>query len=120
MIYTEKQKQKRNTANATGIPSLVKEQYETMSGLSFDDVRVHYNSGSPAQFHALAYTRNNHIYIGPGQEKHLKHELGHVIQQKLGMVRPTGYLNGVAVNDNPRLERAADALDRNVIQRYLI
>lgn len=46
--------------------------------------------------------------MGPEQEKHLPHELGHVVQQKKGMVSPTTHINGLAVNDEPALEREAD------------
>ncbi len=38
----------------------------------------------------LAYMQGNHIYVAPSQEKHLRHELGHVVQQRQGVVRPTG------------------------------
>lgn len=67
-------------SNNTGIPAEMKERAETASGLSFDDVRVHYNSGKPSQLNALAYTQGNQVYIAPGQEQHLGHELGHVVQ----------------------------------------
>jgi hypothetical protein len=46
-----------------------------------DGVRVEYNSDKPAQLGAKAYTQGSRVYIAPGQEKHLGHELGHVIQQ---------------------------------------
>ena len=94
--------------NLTGIPTQMKLDFEQRSGMSFDDVRVHYNSEKPAQFHALAYTQGAQIYIGPGQERSLPHELGHVIQQKAGRVRPTRWVRGQPVNDRPELEREAD------------
>jgi hypothetical protein len=94
--------------NLTGIPDNMKSRFENLSGFSFDDVRVHYNSGKPAQLQALAYTQGNQVYVAPGQEKHLGHELGHVVQQKEGRVTPTTNLNGFAVNDNVSLEREAD------------
>lgn len=34
----------------------MKLDFERRSGLSFDDVRVHYNSDKPARLGALAYT----------------------------------------------------------------
>lgn len=98
--------------NKTGLPDLLKRQYESMSGLSMDDVRVHYNSGRPARLDALAYTQGNQIYVAPGQERHLGHELGHVVQQKRGQVRPTASMEGFAVNLDEGLEREADALER--------
>lgn len=94
--------------NLTGIPTQMKLNFEQRSGLSFDDVRVHYNSDKPARLGALAYTQGNQVYMGPGQERHLPHELGHVIQQKTGRVRPTGWINGLPVNDQLELEREAD------------
>lgn len=95
--------------NLTGIPAQMKLNFERYSGLSFDDVRVHYNSDKPARLGALAYTRGTEIHVGPGQERSLPHELGHVIQQKTGRVRPTRWVGGLPVNDQPALEREADA-----------
>ena len=48
------------------------------------------------------------MHIGPGQERHLRHELGYVVQQKQGLVQPTTWINGLPVNDSPELEHAAD------------
>ncbi|MCL2206511.1 MAG: DUF4157 domain-containing protein [Fibromonadales bacterium] len=91
----------------TGIPNTVKEKFENLSGLSFDDVRVYYNSNKPAQLQALAYTYGNHVYIAPGQEMHLEHELVHVVQQKQGRVKPTRTINGFPLNDDPVMEQEA-------------
>lgn len=108
--YMEKRRgQKSEGSSATGIPKQLQRRFEEKSGYSFDDVRVHYNSSKPAQLQALAYTQGNQIYVGPGQEKHLSHELAHVVQQKQGIVSPTTTVNGQQVNDNPALERAADS-----------
>ncbi len=96
--------------NLTGIPGRMKNQFEAASGLSFDDVRVHYRSDRPAQLRALAFTQGNQVYVGPGQERHLGHELGHIIQQKQGRVAPTAHDMGHPVNDDPALEREADRL----------
>lgn len=112
MLYQEKKQQTDRQAaekpNLTGIPTQMKLDYERLSGLSFDDVRVHYHSDRPAKLGALAYTQGAQVYMGPGQERHLPHELGHVIQQKLGLVRPTGTIGGIPLNDSPELERTAD------------
>jgi hypothetical protein len=101
--------QKQKTPNQTGIPDSVKEKFEESSGLSFDDVRVNYNSDRPAELGALAYTQGNQVHIAPGQEKHLEHELGHVVQQKQGRVQPTMSVGGAAVNDDAGLENEADS-----------
>ena len=104
------QKVQANKPNLTGIPTQMKLDFEQRSGLSFDDVRVHYNSDKPAQLQALAYTQGTQVYVGPGQERHLKHELGHVVQQMTGLVFPTKVINGVTINDSPLLEKMADTM----------
>lgn len=107
--YAEKRRPAhRAVSGNTGIPGAVQEKFEAASGLSFDDVRVHYNSSRPAKLGALAYTQGTQVYVGPGQERHLEHELGHVLQQKRGLVRADGFVNGLPVNRDPALERAAD------------
>lgn len=116
MEYKEKEREldrmETSRPNLTGIPTQMKLDFEQRSGLPFDDVRVHYNSDKPAQIQAWAYTRGKQIYVAPGQERHLPHELGHIVQQKLGKVRPTGFIRGLPVNDQPDLESGADALSR--------
>lgn len=97
--------------NHTGIPTQLKERLEQNTGLSLDDVRVHYNSALPARLDALAYTQGNRVEIGSGQERHLPHELGHVVQQKLGIVRANAvHSSGVALNTEDRLEHQADEI----------
>jgi hypothetical protein len=76
-------------ANTTGLPDNLKTGIENLSGIDISDVKVHYNSGRPAQLQALAYAKGTDIHIGPGQEKHLPHEAWHVVQQKQGRVQPT-------------------------------
>ena len=105
------QRYNRLQVNQTGIPAQLKERLEQSSGLSLDDVRVHYNSELPAKLDALAYTQGNQVEIGPGQERHLPHELGHVVQQKLGAVRANAmHASGVAMNTDVGLERQADEI----------
>lgn len=99
-----------NPVNRTGIPEGLKRGYEAAGGFPLDDVRVHYNSPRPAQLQALAYTQGNQVYVSPGQERHLGHELGHVIQQKQGRVKPTGQIGGQPINTSQALEREADGL----------
>lgn len=101
----------RQEVNLTGIPAQMKWDLEARSGLSLDDVRVHYHSDKPAGLGALAYTQGTQVHIGPGQEGHLRHELGHVVQQKLGLVRPNArFPGGPALNTEEALERQADAI----------
>ncbi|MDR2577969.1 MAG: DUF4157 domain-containing protein [Chitinispirillales bacterium] len=106
--------EEKNNVNMTGIPDVMKTQFENVSGFSFDDVRIHYNSDKPARLDALAYTQGNQVHIAPEQEKHLGHELGHVVQQKQGRVRATRQVGGVGVNDEVGLEREADEFGRKM------
>ncbi len=101
--------EKRRTGD-TGIPAGTQRRFEERYGVSFADVHVHYNSPEPARLGALAFARGTQVYLGPGQERHLNHELGHVIQQKRGLVPATIRVGGYPVNDDTRLEREADAI----------
>jgi hypothetical protein len=102
-------------ANHTGMPDNLKTGVENLSGFSMDAVRVHYNSEKPAQLQALAYTQGTDIHVAPGQERHVPHEAWHVAQQMQGRVQPTFQMKeaGVAVNDDPALEREADEMGAN-------
>ena len=105
------QLQQAPRANNTGLPDQLKSGIESLSGLSMDHVRVHYNSSRPAQLNALAYAQGSDIHLAPGQEQHLPHEAWHVVQQAQGRVRPTMQMaGGLAVNDDVGLEREADVM----------
>lgn len=106
-------------ANTTGLPDTLKAGIENLSGLSLDDVQVHYNSSEPAQLQALAYTQGTEIHVGPGQERHLAHEAWHVVQQKQGRVKPTWQAKGVAINDEEELEREADVMGKTAEHKQL-
>lgn len=109
--------QNTSLVNHTGIPNLLKTRFESISGILLDDVRIHYNSNEPSKIGSLAYTQGNQVYISSGQEKYLKHELGHILQQKQGFVQPTGYINGMPINDSPILEHQADQMPlKNTMQ----
>lgn len=99
--------QRMSQPNKTGLPDQLKSGIESLSGMSMDDVKVHYNSSKPQELGALAYAQGNHIHLGPGQEQHLPHEAWHVVQQRQGRVQPTMQLKGIAVNDSEQLEREA-------------
>ena len=96
--------------NQTDMPDQLKAGIESLSGMDMSSVRVHRNSGMPAQLHALAYVQGHDIHLGPGQEQHLPHEAWHVVQQRQGRVRATVQMAGTPVNDDPRLEREADLM----------
>lgn len=111
------QRKEAPSPNRTGLPDQLKSGVENLSGISLDDVRVHYNSSKPAQLNALAYAQATDINVAPGQEKHLPHEAWHVVQQKEGRVRPTTWMKGgVPVNDDSGLELEADVMGAQAMQ----
>jgi hypothetical protein len=93
-----------------GLPEGMRSGIEALSGMDMSGVRVHRNSGKPAQLNAHAYAQGNDIHLGPGQEKHLPHEAWHVVQQRQGRVKPTVQRAGISVNDNLALEREASLM----------
>ena len=102
--------------NTTGIPDDLKAGIEYLCGFSIDDVKVHYNSAKPAGLEALAYTQGQNIYIAPGGEEHLPHELWHVVQQMQGRVQSTLQVKNISVNDSNFLEKEADKLGKRANQ----
>jgi Domain of unknown function (DUF4157) len=105
------QRREAGASNKTGLPDHLKSGVEHLSGMSMDDVRVHYDSARPAQLDAHAYAQGSAIHLAPGQERQLPHEAWHVVQQKQGRVAPTMQMKGgVAVNDNRALESEADRM----------
>lgn len=111
MMQYKGRQQSRESGNATGIPAQLKRRLEESTALKLDDVKVHYRSERPAALDALAYTQGTQVYLGPGQERHLPHELGHVVQQKLGMVRANSrHESGAPLNTDQALERQADRI----------
>ncbi|MDQ0875753.1 hypothetical protein QFZ77_004412 [Paenibacillus sp. V4I3] len=103
--------------NKTGLPDQLKSGVENLSGLSLDDVKVHYNSAKPAELEALAYAQGTDIHVGPGQEQNLPHEAWHIAQQKQGRVKPTLQMNKhVQINDDAGLENEADQMGAKAMQ----
>ena len=100
----------KDGVNRTGMPDSLKGGLEQLSGFDLSGVRVHRNSGKPAQLNALAYAQGQDIHLGPGQEKHLPHEGWHAVQQMQGRVKPTLQAKGVAINDDAGLEKEADVM----------
>jgi len=92
------------------MPDNLKQGIESLSGFDMSDLRVHHGSAKPAQLNAHAYAQGSDIHLGPGQEKHLPHEAWHVVQQLQGRVQPTTEMGGEKINDDPALEREADAM----------
>ncbi|MGR5284211.1 DUF4157 domain-containing protein [Vibrio maritimus] len=104
-------------ANQTGLPDNLKSGMENLSGMNLDHVKVHYNSSKPATVQAHAYTQGGDIHLASGQEKHLPHELGHVVQQMKGRVKATTSVGGIAVNDDSTLENDATQMGNHALQR---
>jgi hypothetical protein len=103
--------------NNSGLPDNLKSGVESLSGLSMDDVKVHYNSDKPAQLNAHAYAQGTDIHLATGQEKHLPHEAWHVVQQKQGRVQPTMMMKAkVPINDDQGLEKEADVMGARALQ----
>ena len=98
------------------LPEPLKTGIEALSGVSMEDVHVHYDSSLPTQVEALAYTQGTDIYVAPGQEHYLAHEAWHVVQQKQGRVKPTLQARGKAINDEQALEREADGMGQQAAE----
>lgn len=97
--------------NQTGLPDQLKAGIESLSGISMDNVTVHYNSARPAHLQAHAYAQGTDIHIAPGQERHLPHEAWHVVQQAQGRVKATTQMkDGIDINADVELEREADVM----------
>lgn len=108
---TQREEEASAATNHTGLPDRLKRGIESLSALSMDNVRVHYNSSRPVQMRAHAYAQGTAIHVAPGQEQHLPHEAWHVVQQAQGRVMPTRQMKGgIAVNDDAGLEREADVM----------
>ncbi|HEX5683410.1 MAG TPA: DUF4157 domain-containing protein [Ideonella sp.] len=101
----------------TALPESLRAGMHALSGVDLSQVQVHYNSSKPAQLQALAYAQGNDIHLGPGQERHLPHEAWHLVQQRQGRVRANSEAGGVAINDNPELEREADHMGTRATQK---
>ena len=109
--------QAETSPNHTGLPDDLKTGVEAASGMTLDNVRVHYNSPRPAELDAHAYTQGTAIHVAPGQEQHLPHEAWHVVQQAQGRVRPTMQMKAnTPVNDDADLEREADIMGATALK----
>jgi hypothetical protein len=109
--------QREEKPNNTGLPDQLKSGIESLSGMSMDHVKVHYNSSEPAKLQAHAYAQGSQIHVAPGQERHVPHEAWHVVQQAQGRVKPTMQMKvGVQVNDEVGLETEADVMGAKAMQ----
>jgi hypothetical protein len=107
------------TPAGPGLPDGLRTGIEAMSGMSMDQVAVHYDSPAPARIGALAYTQGSEIFVGPGQESHLGHEAWHVVQQQQGRVsRLLSPGDGAQAlpNQDPALEREAERVGSQAVR----
>ena len=82
-------------------------------GLSVPE--VHYDSPEPEKLGVKAFTKNAEVYLAPGEsEETLKHELGHVIQQKKEKIPATTKIGEQQVNLDPKLEQEADEFAEHI------
>ncbi len=93
-----------------GMPKVLVQGFLNSTGHDLSHVKVRYNSEKPKQVQALAYAQGDEIHLGPGQEGHLPHEAGHIVQQMEGKVEATKHVAGQPVNADPALETAASQL----------
>ncbi len=92
------------------VPVELAQGLKELTGVSLDNVKVQYNSLKPVALGAKSLTEGSTIYLGPGQERHLPHELWHAVQQAQGRVQPTIQRPGVGINNDQNLEAEADAM----------
>lgn len=105
-------------ARMAALPDRLRADVESLSGVSMSGVRVVHDSPLPTDIGARAFARAERIYLAHGEEASLPHEAWHVAQQATGRVRRTSRTaDGQAVNDDPRLEKEADAMARRVRRR---
>ncbi len=105
-----------HSINRTGLPDNLKSGMEKLTGFNLDPVQVYRNSAKPAAFGAHAYAQGRDIHLASGQERQLPHELGHIVQQMRGDVKPTRQFAGVGINDDVMLEREADDLGSKALR----
>lgn len=78
-------------------------------------LEVHYDSPEPEKLGVKAFTKNAEVYLAPGEgEETLKHELGHVIQQKKEKIPATTKIGEQQVNLDPKLEQEADEIAKHI------
>jgi hypothetical protein len=111
-------------ADPNKMPENVQSKMESAFNADFSDVRVHEGSQA-SDVGALAYAQGSDIHFAPGQydpgsksgQQLLGHELTHVVQQRQGVVKPTTEVNGIAVNDDPGLEKEADQMGNKAAEQ---
>lgn len=91
-----------------------------MCGVSDSEVSIIRNSAEPYKIGAYAYTRGKNIYVAPGCDETIPHEINHYKQQKqFGHQTTTDIINGQAVNNDIRLEANAER-HKTVIPKVML
>lgn len=107
------------------LPPRVAAKASAALGHDFSSVSIH-EDGSAERLGTQAYARGDALHFASGAYRPdtasglamIGHELGHVAQQREGRVAATGQRDGVAINTDPGLERAADAAGGAVAQGF--
>ncbi len=101
----------QQSVNKTGIPDDLKTNTENVLKVSLNKIKVHYNSKEPEKVDAHSLTKGNHVYIGPGREEDLPHELIHAGKHQEEGVQPTMTTqDGVGINGDVSKEKEAETL----------
>jgi hypothetical protein len=93
------------------LPKIIKSGVENLSGISMNNVTVHYNSDNPAQLNALSFAEGTETHVSTSQQKHLPYEAWHVVEQKQGRIKPMAAIKTKRIiNDDAGLENEAEAM----------
>ncbi len=101
-----------SSSGSSALPEQLRQKMERSLGHDLSDLRIS-EDAQAAQLGAAAYTRGTNVHFAPGMyQPHsqqgqaiIGHELAHVVQQRIGRVKPTA-ANGI--NADPALEHEAD------------
>jgi hypothetical protein len=110
--------QKSDSKTEVQVPTKVQRKMEGAFGSSFSNVKVYKDSAQAKTIGAQAFTQGNEVHFAQGKfdpnsskgQELLGHELTHVEQQRAGRVSPTTQAKGIAINNDPSLEREADVM----------
>ncbi len=107
------------------LPEKLHTNLEQSFGFDFSKVQILRNSKKAEELKARAYTQGEQIRFAPGEfnpntesgRNLIGHEFTHIVQQRSGLVQPTSILGkGLAVNNDPILEREADQLGAQAVK----
>lgn len=88
---------------------------ESLSGISMDDVKVHYNADRPKKIKAETCTP---IHLQEEVKEIHPKEKWHLIQQKQGRVQPIGGKDQKPmINEEENLEKEADTLGAKAFRK---